>query len=68
MDSPFQYTRRAFYLIEQMIQRHDQKCLNRFVDQIEPFDMASDTKSVCIWNITDEAGSDALVQKWDDEK
>jgi len=68
VDPPFQYARRTFYLIEQMIQWHNQECLNRFVDQVELFDMASDAKSVCIRNIADEAGPDALVQKWDDKK
>ena len=68
IDSPFQYTRLILYCIEQMIQRHDQECLDRFVDQIEPFDMASDPKSVCIRNIADEARPDTLVQKWDDKK
>ena len=65
MDPPFQYTGLIFYHIEQMLQRHDQECLDRFVDQVEPFNMTSDTKSICIWNIADEAGPDALLQKWD---
>ena len=68
MNPSFQYIWLILYRIEQMVQRHDQKCLDCFVNQIEPFNMAGDPKSVCIRKIADEAGPDALVQKWDDKK
>lgn len=68
MYPPFPYARFIFDCIEQMIQRHDQESLNRLVDQVEPFDVARDAKSVRIRDIDDETGSDALVQERNEEK